>query len=268
MGTGLLWPLAGALLPLLPGSGGDSSERHCCRCLQMFADVLLAPGVGLATSEPRPRSACYWSWPQPGPVAQSSWGLQGLRWGVPTGAGAGCPQRGRGPGWERCELRAAGLDPGWMRSVSWRRSPFPPPTLGTSQRRVPLVGGQHPGGYAGAEAGSGSSPQLCREQLLLLLKIEAGATGGSGCPPSAPSSPPSRQDPAIGGDPSAALPACPCGQGLCWGAAGSRRGCAGPGSITQPGLLHARTAPGGLDPAGRPALTLGKGQPRWQLRSP
>lgn len=43
---------AGALLLPLPGSGGEDSKRHRCRCLQMFADVLLAPGVELVTSEP------------------------------------------------------------------------------------------------------------------------------------------------------------------------------------------------------------------------
>lgn len=46
----------GALLPLLPGPGGVQGQRHHCRCLQMFADVLLAPAAGQVTSEPWPQS--------------------------------------------------------------------------------------------------------------------------------------------------------------------------------------------------------------------
>lgn len=72
----------GALLPLLLGPGGEHGKGHCCRCLQMFADVLLAPVVELVTSEPQASA-------QPGKKTDAGsvprlvpWGLQ---WGVPTG---------------------------------------------------------------------------------------------------------------------------------------------------------------------------------------
>lgn len=87
--------LMGALLPLLPGPGAEHGKRHHCRCLQMFADVLLAPAVGLVTSEPWPQCRSQLTdaqhsagslpspvpawWPSPaGCCEMSPWGMWGL----------------------------------------------------------------------------------------------------------------------------------------------------------------------------------------------
>lgn len=62
----------GALLPLLLGPGGEHSKGHCCRCLQMFADVLLALVVELVTlvgSEDTAALGSPRAWAQGGPAA-------------------------------------------------------------------------------------------------------------------------------------------------------------------------------------------------------
>ena len=108
--------LAGALPPLLPGPRGESGKRHHCRCLQMFADVLLAPAVGPVTGEPRlrcrprlnrERKLMLGFLLDPSPV----WPQRGgqVRLGA-TGAAVGCPHGVRVPWIGRevaCELRAA-----------------------------------------------------------------------------------------------------------------------------------------------------------------
>lgn len=95
--------LAGALLPLLLGPGGESGKRQCCRCLQMFADVLLALVAGPVTSEPRLR----WR-PRLNREIKlmlgvlldlsPSWSRHGGQvWLGVTGDAVGCPHGGRVP---------------------------------------------------------------------------------------------------------------------------------------------------------------------------
>lgn len=136
--------LAGTLLLLLLGPGGERGKRHCCRCLQMFADVLLAPAVGLVTSEPQLR--CRPQLNQEGKLmlgflldpspARSRHG--GQVWLGATGAAVGCPHGGRLPWIGReaaCELRAAIR--GWIRP--WLNQESIP------ARGTPWVTGSGPG---------------------------------------------------------------------------------------------------------------------------
>lgn len=107
-------------------------------------------------------------------------------------------------------------------------------------------GARAQGGQAGTRQGCGRSgwirlvsPSLCREQLLLVLKIKPGAAGGSGRPSlsllltTLAAGSGYRQGPIC-----LSLP----GTWWVWDLSGSRDslvGWAGPGSVAQPGLLHA-----------------------------
>lgn len=114
--------LARASLPLLLGPGGESGKRHCCRCLQMFADVLLALAMGPVTSEPwlpcqpqlnRERKPMLNFLLDLAPARH--WRDGQVRLGA-TGAVVGCPHGGHvlWVGSEAaCELRAAVR--GWIR---------------------------------------------------------------------------------------------------------------------------------------------------------